>query len=99
MADTISIAGKAVPKNAVYIGGFAAVGILAYAYWKRSSSSGGGNTPTADPNAGLDPSTGLPFSDEFGGGMSYSGLGIYDPATGQTIASYGSQTITSVTTN
>jgi hypothetical protein len=100
MADTITIAGKTIPKNALLIGGAAAIGMIGYAYWRRSGSGGGSSSDTGgDPNAGIDPSTGQAYADEFGGGMNYSGLGIYDPATGSYLSSYGSQTVTQVSTN
>jgi hypothetical protein len=100
MADTISIAGKAIPKNAVLIGGAAAVSVIIYAYWKKSSGGNSSNAAvTADPSAGIDPSTGQPYADEFGAGMNYSGFGFNDPVTGATIGAYGTQTITQVTTN
>lgn len=102
MADSISIAGKPIPKNALFIGGAVAAGILGYAYWKRTSGGGGTGTSPTDTSAtdsGIDPSTGQPYADEFGAGMNYTGLGTYDPATGAILASYGSQTVTAVSTN
>jgi hypothetical protein len=94
------------PKPAVYMAGAAAVGIVAYAYYKRR-----GNTATATDTTGtttdpsIDPSTGIPWADEMGYGSSAgytgaSGLGIYDPTTGQYYNNgYGNQVVTAVTTN
>jgi len=46
--DTITIAGKAMNKNAVYYGGAAALGLVAYAWYKNSQE--GPAILTADPN-------------------------------------------------
>lgn len=98
MADVVKIGNVKVPKPALYMGVAGAAAIVLYAYYQRRSAGGGGNTPTeagADPN--IDPSTGLPYTDEFGGGI--SGLGIYDPATGGTIGTGYGQVIQQVSTN
>lgn len=88
-----------IPKPALYMGVAGAAAIILYAYYqRRAGGGGGGNTPTdggADPS--IDPSTGLPYADEFGGG--YSGMGIYDPSTGGTIGTGYGQIIQQVSTN
>lgn len=81
----LKIGGKSIPKPALYASGAVAVGILGYAYWIRRNSS----ADTTDPNAidpSIDPSTGLPYADEFGGGMGgFTGSGNnVDPTTGVT---------------
>lgn len=92
-----------VSKNGVMIGAAVGLGILGYAYYSRRSASptdtSGDTTGYVDPS--IDPNTGMPYSDEFGGsGVNYSGLGIYDPTTGQYLGNgYGSSVITGVTTN
>lgn len=100
---TIKLGKVKLSKNAVLIGGAVAVGIVGYAYYQRSrggsGSVGGADTGATDPN--IDPSTGLPWDESYGG-VSYSGLGIYDPATGGTIGygyGTGTQTVTTVGTN
>lgn len=40
MAETITIAGKQLPKNYLYIGGAAALGIVGYAWWTRGGAGG-----------------------------------------------------------
>lgn len=101
---TVKLGKFKLSKNAVMMGGAVGVGILAYAYYTRRGSS----TPTDSTGTGgsyvdpsIDPNTGMPYSDEFGGGgTSYSGLGIYDPTTGAYLGNgYGSQIVTGVTTN
>jgi hypothetical protein len=82
--NEIHIAGKTIPKPAIYASGAAAVGILAYAYWAKRGATPDATDPNAvDPN--IDPYTGLPYSDEFGSGMggSFTPSGnTYDPNTG-----------------
>lgn len=101
MADSIKIGNVNVPKPALVIGVAAAGGILFYAYYARTS--GGGDTGTGDTAAaddGIDPYTGLPYTDEFGFGGGFSGIGINDPGTGSIFGpGYGGQIVTGVTTN
>jgi len=101
---TVHIGKFKLSKNAVMLGGATGIGILAYAYYVRRNASTTGTTTDdgaayVDPS--IDPNTGMPYSDEFGGsGTSYSGLGIYDPTTGAYLGNgYGSQIVTGVSTN
>lgn len=105
MAGDFNIGGTHVSKNAVYFSSAAAVGILGYAYWKRrgtaTTGSTGTDTGTTATDPSIDPTTGLPYAEEYGYGAptgGATGYGIYDPATGGTITSYG-QTVTTVSTN
>lgn len=100
---SFNVGGMKVNKTTAYISLAAAAGIVGYAWWQRQA---GGSTPvetTTDTMSGIDPLTGLPYSDEFGfggdfSGIGYSGFGFLDPVTGATIGAYG-QTITQVSTN
>lgn len=100
MADSIKIGNMNIPKPALVIGVAAAGGILFYAYYSRTS---GGGEDTGDETAtddGIDPYTGLPYTDEFGFGGGFSGIGITDPGTGSIFGpGYGGQIVTGVTTN
>jgi hypothetical protein len=100
MANTVKIGSMNVPKPALLAGMAGAAAIIIYAYWARSRG-GGTETPSSDDTgSNIDPSTGLPYSDEFGFGGGYSGIGINDPATGGTIGGgYGGQIVTQLTTN
>ena len=100
----ISIGKVKLSKNAVMLGAATGVGIIAYAYYMRGR--GGGDIPAGDGSSfdpNIDPATGIPYSDEYGGGGGtggYSGLGIYDPVTGQYLGNgYGSSVVTGVSTN
>jgi hypothetical protein len=93
-----------VPKPALIAAGAAALGIVAYAWYKHKSS--GSSTPdtSTDPSlsdSSIDPATGVPYADEFGasnGGYGY--LGVNDPTTGTVIGSgVGTQVVTQATTN
>lgn len=87
MPGTITIGGQKIPKWGLYAGGAAAAGILLYAYWSRSGSSSGSNDEA--PAESYD-DTGYGEYGESG----YSGIGIYDPATGGTIGTGYGQTVT-----
>lgn len=98
--ETVKIGNLNIPKPALMIGAAAGVGILFYVYWSRTGGTGGGDPSGIDPDAGMDPYTGLPYSDQFGFGSGYSGIGVYDPGTGGTIGGgYGGQIVTGATTN
>lgn len=100
MADSIKIGNVNVPKPALVIGVAAAGGILFYAYYSRTSGSGDTGTDVAATDDGIDPYTGLPYTDEFGFGGGFSGIGITDPGTGSIFGpGYGGQIVTGVTTN
>lgn len=102
MPDTVKIGNVNVPKPALFIGVAAAGGILFYAYYMRGGTGGSVDAETTVPDdSGIDPYTGLPYSDQFGfGSGGYSGVGIYDPSTGGTIGGgYGGGIVTGVTTN
>jgi hypothetical protein len=97
----LKIAGKTIPKPALYASVAMAAGILGYAYWtKRGVGEELPDTGAVDPD--IDPATGIPYADEFGSGI--TGAGIYDPSTGGIFGNgYGTptnnQTVTAVTTN
>jgi len=96
MPETVKIGNVKVPKNVLYIGGVAGAAVVAYAYLFRRDTVSADSTASEEPL--IDPYTGLPYVDEFG--MGYSGLGIYDPASGYTIGGgYGNQIVTGNTTN
>lgn len=104
MITLISNPLKGVPKPALYVSGAVAVGILGYAYYKKRSGASATPASTATPlDPNIDPATGIPYADEFGGGTGstgYSGLGIYDPSTGATFGTgYGTGTVTQVSSN
>lgn len=104
----IKLGGKTIPKPALIAAMAAGVGILGYAYWNRRMSSSAA-TPATTLDAGIDPTTGLPYADEFGymqqggGGapqQGATGAGYYDPVTGQFIGTgVGNQVVQSVSTN
>lgn len=98
VADTINLPGAGpVKKVYVYAGVAAAGGILAYAYYRRSkanaaakadAAAAANSSATNDPNA-IDPSTGLPYSQESSAGQvgygqpGYGGYGGYPQGNGQ----------------
>lgn len=96
-----------VPKPALIAAGAASVGIIAYAWFKHKST---GN-PSADlstpsdssstDTSGIDPSTGVPYADEYGYMNSgYSFGGVFDPSTGSTVTSgSGGTGVVTITTN
>lgn len=84
MADTITIAGKAIPKSGLYVGGAIAIGVLGVLYWKHNQ--GGGSSTSADTGS---TDSGLGYEDYGSSGLNYSGVPLFDPATGATISSYG----------
>lgn len=98
--------GKVNKKWVLAVGGISAV-ILGYAYYKHRNASGPITaTPATDTGASadptIDPTTGLPYSDnpayyEAGGG--YSAAGYYDPATGTTVTTGSGQIATITPTN
>lgn len=100
--DDLKLGSMHVNKKAVMVAAVFAGGVVAYAYYTRSSRGGGGDAaPSGGPDPSIDPFTGLPYADEFnmgtaGQGPSYQG--IYDPATGQWITP-GSQTVTGYGSN
>lgn len=62
MADSVKVFGQEMNKKALYFGGAAAVGILGYAWWRHSQSSGSGSTAaTASSGTNIDPATGFPY--------------------------------------
>lgn len=80
-------------KNWMIIGAVGAAGIVIW-YMMRAKS-GASTTASTDPN--IDPATGLPFSQEYGGyGAGGGGVpqqfGYYDPQTGSYITGTGSVT-------
>ena len=95
MADTVKIGNVNIPKPALIIGVAASAGVLFYAYYMRSA---GGTTdePAATTDDGIDPYTGLPYTDEYG----YNNGGYTPPVQpdwwqGQT----GNNIVTGNTTN
>ena len=101
MADTIAIAGKHVPKPAVY--GGIAVAVVGGVLWIRSRNSSAAASTAATPYTGaaaadpsVDPATGIPYADEagaagYGSGTAYgypAGGGVYTPVPGTGTAGY-----------
>jgi PASTA domain len=90
------------------VGGIGGLGLVLW-YRKHSASSSsstdtsGTDTSTAD--SGIDPSTGIPYADEYGGdtgayGVTPGAEGTYDPLTGQYIPGYGTTgQVTTIATN
>src|SRR5215471_9239580 len=80
-------------KNWLIIGAVGAAGVVIwYVMRARSQAS---QSSTAQQDAGIDPSTGLPYSQEYGGyGVGGGGspymYGYYDPGTGAYISGTGS---------
>lgn len=104
MAD-MNIGGMHVNRKMLLISGAAAGGIIFYAYMKRRSGGTSPTTDTSNPDAGtvndpsIDPSTGEPYSDEFGSGYgSAVGYGVTDPNTGYNYWA-ANQAVLSVSTN
>lgn len=97
-----------VPKPVMIAALAGGVGIIGYAWWRRSSGGGAAATdptatdPTATDTSGtIDPSTGVPYAQEYG---SYTGIGASgyyaDQSTGAVIGSgYGPTQIAPATTN
>lgn len=99
-----------VPRGAMIAAIAAGAGIVGYAWWKHragldstATDTTATDTATVDTSGEIDPSTGVPYADEYGYG--YSGLGLgsgyyTDPTTGVTIGSgYGPTTLAPATTN
>lgn len=97
-----------VPKPALIAVGAASASILVYAWWRHKGAANvpqdaAATTPTVSSDTSIDPATGVPYADEYGGygGFGgYSGIGINDPTTGGIIGGgYGSGVVQTVTTN
>jgi len=81
------------------VGGSA--GLLGILYWRsHSAASSAASTDTSGTSAtdsGIDPATGIPYADEYGGdtgayGTTPGAEGTYDPLTGQYIPGLGTTT-------
>lgn len=83
MPETVKLPGIGPVKKGYAIAGVGiAGGILIYAYWRRTKAKAADATTPTDagstPSAAIDPSTGLPYSQESGG----SGVGYGQPNYG-----------------
>ena len=88
-------------RNWLLIGGLGAAAVVVwYVMRARSSSSSATDQSQADAAAGIDPTTGIPYSEEYGGygvsGTSPSMYGYVDPTTGAFISGAGATAPTSV---
>lgn len=94
MPDNVPPGGhKKMKKSTMYwlIGGGAIGLILVYHYMSKQSSSSTNQQATDLASQGIDPNTGIPYSQEYGGGLGAYGAtpsmyGYYDPTSGSFIS-------------
>jgi hypothetical protein len=92
LAETVTVAGKKLPKNEVYIGVVLVAGVVVVAVYRSRKASQQAAAATTGTDPLIDPATGIPYAQEQGAGGIDPVTGIpYSQEQGGSYGAYGTQ--------